>query len=170
MTTEPKIYVADLAAYNAGFLHGVWIDARLEITDIQEQVSAMLAASPVEDAEEYAIHDYEGFEGYGLGEYAGLDIAHEVAGFIEEYPEYGAALLDHCSDIDEARKVAEENYCGCYSSLADYAQELTEQSTEIPQNLSFYIDYESMGRDMEMGGDVFTIESGYQEVHIFWNH
>ena len=170
MTTEPKIYVADLAAYNAGFLHGVWIDATLEITDIQEQVNAMLAASPVEDAEEYAIHDYEGFEGYRLGEYAGLDTAHEVAGFIEEYPEYGAALLDHCSDIDEARKVAEENYCGCYSSLADYAQELTEQSTKIPQNLSFYIDYERMGRDMEMGGDVFTIETGYQEVHIFWNH
>jgi len=170
MTTEPKIYVADLAAYNAGFLHGVWIDATLEITDIQEQVSAMLAASPVEDAEEYAIHDYEGFEGYRLGEYEGLDTAHEVASFIEEYPEYGAALLDHCSDIDEARKVAEENYCGCYSSLADYAQELTEQSTEIPQNLSFYIDYERMGRDMEMGGDVFTIETGYQEVHIFWNH
>ncbi len=24
--------------------------------------------------------------------------------------------------------------------------------------------------DMELNGDVFTIETGYEEVHIFWNH
>ena len=59
-----RIYVAGLAAYNAGHLHGVWIDATLELDDIQGQVDAMLAASPVEDAEEYAIHDFEGFDGY----------------------------------------------------------------------------------------------------------
>lgn len=169
MTTEPKIYIADLAAYNAGFLHGVWIDATLEISDIEEHVADMLAASPVPDAEEYAIHDYEGFEGYNLGAYVGIDTAHEVAQFIEEYPDYGAALLSHCGDLDEARKAADENYCGCYSSLAEYAQELTEQTTEIPQNLSHYINYEAMARDMEMSGDVFTIETGFEEVHIFWN-
>jgi len=28
---------------------------------------------------------------------------------------------------DEARKAADENYCGCYKSLADYAEELTDQ-------------------------------------------
>ena len=22
----------------------------------------------------------------------------------------------------------------------------------------------------ELGGDIFTIETGYQEVHIFWSH
>lgn len=169
MTTEPRIYVADLAAYNSGYLHGVWIDATLDITDIQEKVSEMLAASPIANAEEYAIHDYEGFDGYRLGEYEGLDTAHEIASFIEEYPEYGAALLDHFSDIDAARKAAEEDYCGSYASLADYAQELTEETTEIPQSLAYYIDYERMARDMELSGDVFTIETGHREVHIFWN-
>ena len=29
--------------------------------------------------------------------------------------------------------------------------------------------YERMGRDMELNGDIFTIKTGYQEVHIFWN-
>ncbi len=47
---------------------------------------------------------------------------------------------------------------------------LTEETTQIPEHLVFYIDCEKMGRDMELGGDVFTIETGYQEVHIFWNH
>ena len=79
-------------------------------------------------------------------------------------------IQDHFSDIDEARKAAEENYCGRYKSLADYAEELTDQTTQIPESLAYYIDYEKMGRDMELGGDVFTIETSYEEVHIFWNH
>ncbi|CAB5601445.1 Antirestriction protein [Pseudomonas putida] len=169
MTTEPRIYVADLSAYNSGYLHGVWIDASEEVDAIQEQINAMLAASPVPDAEEYAIHDYEGFDGYALGEYAGIDTAHEVACFIEEFPAFGGALLAQFSSIEEARKAADEDYCGCYESLADYAQELTEETTVIPESLSYYINYEAMARDMELNGDVFTVEVGYREVHVFWN-
>ncbi|MDN5536117.1 antirestriction protein ArdA, partial [Comamonas sp.] len=73
MSEEIRIYVADLAAYNAGYLHGVWIDATLELDDIQAQVDYMLAASPVEGAEGCAIHDFEGFDSYRLGEYEGLE-------------------------------------------------------------------------------------------------
>ena len=169
MTTEPRIYVADLAAYNAGFLHGVWIDATLDVSDINEQIRDMLAASPVDDAEEYAIHDYEGFDGYSLDQFEGIQTAHDVAEFIAEYPEFGGALLNHFSDMDEARRAVEEDYCGCYESLADYAQELTEETAEIPETLRYYIDYERMARDMELNGDVFSLETGYREVHIFWN-
>ena len=169
MSSEIRIYVADLAAYNAGFLHGVWIDATLEGVDIQARINEMLAASPVEDAEEYAIHDYEGFDGYNLGEYAGIDKAHEVACFISEYPDFGAKLLAYCGDIEEARSLAEGGYAGCHFSLADYAQDLTEETTEIPESLRHYIDYEAMARDMELNGEVFTIESGYRQVHIFWS-
>lgn len=171
MTNQIQIYVADLAAYNSGYLHGKWIDATLDIDDIQAEVNDMLSMSPVADAEEYAIHDYEGFNGYDLGEYEGLETAHEVACFIEEHPEIGGELLNHFSgDIDEAKRAIEESYNGCYPSLEDYAQELTEQTTEVPQNLAFYIDYERMARDLELSGDVFTIQTGFEEVHIFWAH
>ncbi len=54
--------------------------------------------------------------------------------------------------------------------MADYAQELTEETSQIPDHLQYYINYERIGRDMELNGDVFTIETGYEEVHIFWNH
>lgn len=164
-----NIYVADLAAYNAGTLHGVWIDATNDLEDIQEQVQAMLAASPEPDAEEYAIHDYEGFGGYALSEYEGLEAAHKIACFIDEFPDFGGELLNQFADLEEAQRAAEEDYCGCYRSLAAYAQELTEQTTEIPQALAYYINYEAMGRDMALSGDVFTIETAFEEVHIFWN-
>ena len=60
---SPRIYVADLAAYNSGFLHGCWIEVDQEVDEIWNQVKAMLKASPVDDSEEHAIHDYEGFHG-----------------------------------------------------------------------------------------------------------
>jgi len=171
MCDEIRVYVADLAAYNNGILHGAWIDATQELDDIQDQINTMLKASPVEDAEEWAIHDYEGFCGYQLSEYEGIESAHNIACFIEEHGDLVGDLLNHFGgDLDDAHKAMEENYCGCYTSLADYAQELTEQTSEIPKHLEFYIDYEHMGRDMEMSGDVFTIETAYDEVHIFWAH
>lgn len=169
--SEIRIYVADLAAYNNGKLHGVWIDATQDLEDIQEQVQTMLNASPEGFAEEYAIHDYEGFGGYGVSEYEGLESAHNVAVFIEEHGEIGGELLSHFGEsIVDATKAIDENYSGCYKSLADYAEELTEQQGDIPKHLEFYIDYERMGRDMELNGDVFTIETAFEEVHIFWSH
>jgi len=170
MQSDIRIYVADLAAYNNGILHGVWIDATDDLNSIWEQIQAMLKQSPVEDAEEHAIHDYEGFGPYQVSEYEGIAELHAIAEFIEEYGAVAAELLDYYNDLDEAKKAMEEQYNGCYSSLADYAQELTEDTQEIPQHLEFYIDYERMGRDMELSGDVFTIETVYQEVHVFWSH
>ena len=169
MSEEIRIYVADLAAYNNGKLHGVWIDATQDISDIQEQINAMLAESPEGFAEEYAIHDYEGFGGYSVSEYEGIQSIHEIALFIEEYPKLAAELLNYF-DLDDARKAIEENYSGCYKSLADYAEQLTEDTSQIPENLAYYIDYERMGRDMDLSGDIYTIETAYEEVHIFWSH
>ena len=169
MNKDIRIVIADLAAYNAGKLHGVWIDATDELDDIQNQINSMLEQSPVADAEAYAIHDHEGFNGYRLEEYEGIEAIHEMACFIKDYPKIGGELLNYSSDIDEARRTVEENYCGCYKTLADYAEEFTEESIHIPEGLAFYIDYEKMGRDMELSGDIWTIETGFEEVHIFWN-
>lgn len=165
-----QIYVADLAAYNAGHLHGVWIDATIEPDDIQDEINAMLQKSPVKDAEEYAIHDYDGFEGCSLYEYEGLESIHDKALFINEHGELGARLLAHMGDdIDEATRMMEDAYHGEYKSIADYAQELTESCGDVPKHLEYYIDYERMGRDMDMSGDIFTIHTAHDETHIFAN-
>lgn len=165
---RPRIYVACLASYNAGILHGCWIDAT-DPDDIREKVAAMLAASPERDAEEWAIHDYEGFEGAEIAEYAGFDEVCALADFVEEYGGLGGKLLEHfCGRLDEAR-AAFEDYAGEFKSLEDFAYDLTEQAgTKIPDDIAPYVDYAAMGRDIELNGDVFTVETGFEEVHIFW--
>ena len=78
---QPRIYVACLAAYNNGCLHGRWIDATTP-DEIRREVSAMLRASPEPDPEEWAIQDYEGFGGAYLSEYASFETVCELAEFI----------------------------------------------------------------------------------------
>lgn len=168
--SEPRIYVADLAAYNNGKLHGVWIDATDALEDIQKAVAEMLKQSPEGFAEEYAIHDYEGFGSCRISEYEGLERVHELACFIEEHEELGAELLSFfCGDLDQAAEAIEDQHAGCFKSVADFAEELTEDTAQIPENLTRYIDYNAMARDLEVSGDIFTIELGFDEVHIFWS-
>lgn len=168
VTTEPRIYVACLSAYNNGYLYGVWVDAYQDAWDIWTVVKTMLAASPMPDAEEWAIHDYEGFMGLRIGEYSSFEAVSRLAAFVVEHGELGAALAEHFGgDVDEAEQALADGYLGCHSSLADYMQELTEETTTIPENLRFYIDWQAMARDAELSGDIFTIETGFESIHVF---
>lgn len=167
-TDKPRIYVACLAAYNNGILHGAWIDADQDAWAIWDEVKAMLAASPIAGAEEWAIHDYEGFGKVRLSECESFEQVAALAAFIAEHGELGAALLAHFSDdLDEARDALENRYFGCATSLADYVQELTEETTRIPEALRYYIDWQAMARDAELSGDLFTVETGFEVVHVF---
>ena len=165
---EIRIYVACLAAYNNGYLHGTWIDATLGENAIWDQTNEVLKTSPMPDAEEWAIHDYEGFEGLNISEYEGIQSVVEKAEFIEEHGRLGAEVANHYGDFESARRALEADYAGQYDSLADFAQEITAETSEIPNHLQHYIDWERMGRDLEVN-DVLAIDMGYREVHVFWN-
>jgi antirestriction protein len=166
--TTPRIYVACLAAYNSGTLHGAWIDATRGEWGIWEDIQKMLAASPIPDAEEHAIHDYEGFEGARISEYTGIETVAKLAAFIAEHGALGGAVLEYyTNDLDEATEALTERHLGSYSSLADYVQEMTEDSMTIPQTLQYYIDWQAMARDAELNGDLFTISTAYNQVHVF---
>ncbi|UAL10216.1 antirestriction protein ArdA [Caulobacter segnis] len=165
---EPRIYVACLAAYNNGHLHGAWIDVE-DADDVREAIAAMLASSPIAGAEEYAIHDYEDFGGVEIAEYAGIDRVVEIAGFLRERGPLGALVLEHLSgDLSAAAEALDDGYRGVFARLADYFQELTEETTAIPESLRYYIDYDAMARDASINGDVFTLEAPHGEVHVFW--
>lgn len=169
-TGSPRIYLACLAAYNAGMLHGVWVSATHGEDHIRDAVRAMLACSPVPEAEEWALHDYEGFDEIHLSEYASFETVCDIAAFIENHETLGAKLIANFSgEIEEAR-AALENYAGAHKSLGAFAEELTEETgTPIPDHIALYVDYDAMGRDMELGGDVFTLTLGFEDVHVFWS-
>jgi antirestriction protein len=169
-TITPKIYVACLAAYNNGKLHGSWIEANQEASGIYQAIAEMLQASPIPSAEEWAIHDYEGFGSLRLHEWEAIERVAQWANFITEHGELGCALLAHYSgSVDAARDTLADQYLGCYANVEEYVQEVTEESGIVPEHLAYYINYEAMACDILLNGDVFTITLGSQ-VHIFQNH
>lgn len=163
-----RIYVACLASYNNGILHGAWIDACQDSDEIMSEVQAMLAASSIENAEEWTINDYEGFEDIGLSEYAGFEQVAEIAAFIDEHGELGAKVYANFDNLDDAKTALDDHYCGRYDSVSDFAEEITAESIEIPQALAFYIEYSRMAADMEIN-DIFVIKTGHSEHHVFWS-
>jgi antirestriction protein len=188
----PRFYAACLASYNAGTLHGAWIDASDDVDTMQEEISAMLRASPhpnilVEDpatgeevpsAEEYAVHEYDGLPS-SLGEHPGLDY---IAAYVElletaddrDIPEDVVAELVEGSDlagIDRAKDAIDDDFQGRFDSLEAWAYDFEDTSgglTDVPDRFHNYIDFAAIGRDAEIGGDIRAIRSG-GSLYVFWN-
>jgi len=98
-THTGRIYVACLASYNAGILYGQWIEVTEFADDLKARVQAMLDRSPEPYAEEWAIHDYEGFD--RLSEYEDLDDLAERVGYWEKYGQDEVeAYIGHFGDFD----------------------------------------------------------------------
>ena len=67
-------------------------------------------------------------------------------------------LLDDLGyNIKDALSRYDEVYLH-HGSAEGYAQELIEETTEIPETLRFYIDYEAIARDMKINGEFTEIE------------
>jgi antirestriction protein len=165
----PKIYVACLAAYNNGHLHGAWIDAHQTSDAILEEINALLETSPIEDAEEWAIHDYEDFGGARIDEYQGIDSVAEIAAFIAKHNALGAAVLSYTNQsFTEALRLLNECYEGKHDSEEDFARGLYESCYDIPNHLIMYIDYKAIARDLFIT-NYFTIDLKCQK-HVFRLH
>lgn len=165
-----KIYVASLADYNDGRLHGTWIDASLGADHISEEVQAMLARSPLQGtiygpAEEWAIHDYEGFGEIRLSEWESFERVAELAEAIEEHGEAFFAYLSAFGDDAEVDEF-EDYYRGEYDSPEDYAAEWHEMVGDVPDRLMNFIDWKAVARDMDCEGYHFERRSGSVFVFI----
>ena len=91
-TRQPRLYVACLAAYNVGTLHGAWIDATADAWAMWSGVGAMLRASPILDAEDYAILDHEGFGERQIERFASLDGIGSIVAALEADNAVGAMI------------------------------------------------------------------------------
>ena len=167
---KPRIYVACLAAYNHGHLHGQWIDADQDEDVIHEEIQAMLAESPIPRAEEWAIHDYEGFEGLRLDEYESIERVAQLGQLIAEHGPAFAAYAGHIGTDYATGESFEEAYCGEWDSERAYAEDLFDELYlhDVPDHVQPYIDYEAFSRDLFIG-DNFSVDNPAGGVFVFRN-
>jgi antirestriction protein len=178
--STPRIYVASLRDYNAGRLHGSWIDAAQEPEMLYEAVAAMLDASRAPRAEEWAIHDYEGFGELHLGEFEPLEAVSRLAqGIVEHGPAFAAWIsLQGATDTETLARF-DHAYLGEWESTEAYAEDLLEDfdlerllDQVVPEGLRPYVQVNAagFGRDLELGGDISTVDSPEHAVYVFDMH
>lgn len=151
-----RVYIACLAAYNNGKLHGKWIDATLGADHIRDGIKDVLATSPegTKDypAEEWAVHDYDDFpNSHNLGEYPDIDELCAIAEFVEEHGTVARALLGDYT-LEDSKKMMEDCYHGEHDSVEDFAESFYEECgymSEMKDSpLRYYIDWEAVARDL----------------------
>ena len=166
---EPKVYVACLASYNAGTLHGNWID--LDGTEaIEDQISGILKASPESEAEEWAVHDYEDFGGIKLSEYEDIPTVSKLGQAIAEHGEAIATYYSYYETLDDF----EEYYQGVFKSEEDFVYEWLEETGKLEAIEkaglnSFYIDFKQLAHDWFIDS-FLSIEISYEKFYVFSRH
>lgn len=139
--TDNQIYVACLASYNSGILHGEWITPKADKDELQEQINKVLKSSKIPNAEEWAIHDYNDFP--NLGEYPGLDKIIKVQEAIDEHGIYIVrAFLENWS-IEDLDHISDAYY-GEYDSFSEFAEQLADDTMLVdvyPEHIKDYFDY-----------------------------
>jgi antirestriction protein len=173
-STTPRIYVASLSDYNAGRLHGRWIDANQSAEQIQDCISQMLAQSKEPHSEEWAIHDYEGFGSLRISESEDLKSIAEVALLLDKHGELFGRLVEHLgglSELEYAKRHMDEGYYGSFRNLEEYVEQFIDDCygdavKGLPDFMRYHIDYARIGNDFEIGGDIFTIQFD-GNVHVF---
>lgn len=169
---SPRIYAASLADYNSARLLGTWIDADRGADELHHDIQTMLAESTEEIAEEWAIHDYEGFGPLHLSEYEPIETVARIARGITEH---GIAFAHWASLIgtgDDELDGFADHYLGHWPSVGAYAIELVEDfgvqreldRLTLPFREYIRIDTDALARDLEI--EYLTSEDN-NGIHIW---
>lgn len=156
----PKIYVVNLNSYNNMKTRGCWYDLPVDFRQIQRDLLL-----DEEHGEEFAIHDFDNFYGYKVGEYSSMKELNEYAEKLEEISDLDHLkeflevysiddIIDNRDDLDFVEAGDDE----------DLAQELIEQmggvETLSVETLQRYFNFGSYGQDLAIS-DYAKTSHGY---------
>lgn len=166
---EIKVFIVNLGKYNEGTPTGAWFTLPIDSSELKERLE--LGGN----YEEYAIHDYESpipiseytsiaelnklFRSYQtIAENADPAILHEVRAIVGTWFTGLDDLAEHVDDIMVY-------HVGSMKELAMDAVDSGAVFGEVPSTLSAYIDYEALGRDLNIDGNYLETTEGVFEYN-----
>lgn len=176
-----RVYITDLAAYNAGFLIGKWVSLPMYREDLENELLEILkeGAEICKDSEheEYFITDFEFESDYKLfevHEYSNLEEINYKCEQLEDFSEDDlkrvSYLMEHVGfDFEDALSSYEDVIVYENMTLEEIAEDYIESCynlNELPEIISRNIDYSSIARDFELSGEYQTIDN---DVYFYIN-
>lgn len=166
---NPRVYFADLEAYNSGRLRGVWVDffEGIQPDDVQVAIDYLLHKS---SGDEWRIDDSENFAGFTCWD---LEKLCEVAALIHEHGEEAVkGYLAHLGD-DANLDEFSDYYIGCFKSEATFCEEhfqIAEAAETIQvfdwATLDQYIDWEAIANDAFINS-YYSHDEGHEKIHVY---
>lgn len=149
---NPRIYVANLEAYNNGHLIGEWIDAAQTKHQILAEIEDMLDGK----GEEWAIHDYDDMP--DLGEWPDLETVSTVACLMEKHGDAVTAFIKFAGV--ESLDRFQDAYYGEFGTDEEAVIQIYEDEVnKLPEFAQIYFDWESLTRDVMI--DTLYTNNGY---------
>lgn len=153
-----RVYTSTYAKYNKGDLYGKWLDLE-DYTDLEDFIEACKKIHSDEEDPELMFQDWDGLpEGTvsectvdeALWDFLELDQPDRemIEAFMSGTQESLAYALEH----------AEDCFLGRWDDMSDYAYHLFNKTApkEVQEStFSNYIDFEHLGRDLELDGLLF---------------
>ena len=171
MKSSISIYIACLASYNSSILHGKWYE--LNDYDNEENllkdIGKMLKESPIPNAEEWEIHDYDStinsslLDGYDLEHLIALN---EVMNTLNE-DDIVEEFLKEGITIEEMERKRENLVF--YADFEEYAEHYIDDccyNTKENEFLIRYLDWEKLARDLRIESVYYETKSG---IYIDYN-
>ena len=165
-----KIYITDLAGYHSGRLRGEFLTFPMEEKELEASIKEILKYG-----EEYFITDYEfeDVELFKVEEYSNPYELNRKMALIEESIEPSQhkivkVLLENglASSLEDAISKIDDLIVYPNSTMTDIAEQYIEEYTDLngyhPLIVN-HIDYEGIGRDLEIEGSFFQDGSDYFE-------
>lgn len=172
---EIKIYVANLGKYTEGELVGEWFTLPCDLKDIRVAIGVahineadhFIPYVEEDDRmyEEWAIHDYEA--PFKIEEYDSIDKLNEIAEAMEDMDEQDIEAVfalvndgiatDFDDGVEKLQDVLFYHECNDMSDVAYQSHE--ETGTDMDAPLMGYVDWERVGRDMEIEGTFIELEN-----------
>ena len=173
----PRIYVACLSSWSYGHEHGVWLDATQDLETLRNAINFLLFRSPVKEfeaCEDYAIFEFENFQGFSLREYESLENVHQIAKGIAKHGKAYSFYLEEVGIESASEEDFSDRYLGCWGSVVDYVEDYYESSgiakaVEQAGLEAYYIDYHAIARDWELGRKIVVHQASADEFYIFSN-
>lgn len=171
-----QIYIADLEAYNSGYLKGEWIELPTE----NEEIENVIFRQSKNGQSDFAIHDYElPFE---IGEYTDLFKINELCETIKdldlnmhliEHLEYSYGIDFKNTDTYTLKNYLDNVYTIEASNNNEFAQnymyEFYEELIEkLPWELSYSIDYETVFNKLQMTMNI--TKNPDKEIYYYSNN
>lgn len=170
-----EIYITDLAAYNNGYLIGDWVVLPMDEDDLKTKITEILATGAEAcgdvEHEEIFITDYE-CDFMEISEYANPFQLNEISEQAETLSNYELRAVKFLlynylvKDFNEALEKYEDVIIHEDATMEDLAYDFVNEFyslDSLPSIIANNIDYEAIGREMEMDGRYYKEDGDIYE-------